>query len=53
MQESGVWILGTVSPPFGVTSTLGDHLLRTAPDQSTVKKSGTARTLGAGTAVGE
>ena len=31
---------------FGVTSTLGDHLLRTAPDHSTVPKSGTARTLG-------
>jgi Fatty acid hydroxylase len=38
---------------FGVTSTLGDHLLRTAPEQSTVKKSGTARTLGARSAVGE
>ncbi len=33
---------------FGVTSTLGDHLLRTAPDQSTVAKSPTARTLGGG-----
>jgi len=32
---------------FGVTSTLGDHLLRTAPDQSAVPKSATARTLGA------
>ena len=31
---------------FGVTSTLGDHLLRTAPDQARVSKSGTARTLG-------
>ena len=31
---------------FGVTSTVGDHLLRTAPDQSTVPKSNTARTLG-------
>ena len=31
---------------FGVTSTLGDHLLRTAPDQSDVRKSNTARTLG-------
>ncbi len=31
---------------FGVTSTVGDHLLRTAPEQSTVAKSGTARTLG-------
>jgi hypothetical protein len=31
---------------FGVTSTVGDHLLRTAPDQTTVPKSGTARTLG-------
>jgi hypothetical protein len=31
---------------FGVTSTVGDHLLRTAPDQSQVEKSGTARTLG-------
>jgi hypothetical protein len=31
---------------FGVTSTLGDHLLRTAPDQREVEKSGTARTLG-------
>jgi hypothetical protein len=30
---------------FGVTSTLGDHFLRTAPDQSTVPKSHTARTL--------
>jgi sterol desaturase/sphingolipid hydroxylase (fatty acid hydroxylase superfamily) len=38
---------------FGVTSTLGDHLLRTAPEQSTVKKSGTARTLGARTPVGD
>jgi hypothetical protein len=32
---------------FGVTSTFGDKLLRTAPDQSTVAKSRTARTLGA------
>jgi Fatty acid hydroxylase superfamily len=32
---------------FGVTSTLGDHLLGTAPDQKTVPKSSTARTLGA------
>ena len=31
---------------FGVTSTVGDRLLRTAPDQSQVEKSGTARTLG-------
>jgi hypothetical protein len=31
---------------FGVTSTLGDHLLRTAPDQAEVSKSNTARTLG-------
>lgn len=31
---------------FGVTSTLGDHLLRTAPEQSDVPKSKTARTLG-------
>lgn len=31
---------------FGVTSTLGDHMLRTAPDQATVPKSQTARTLG-------
>jgi hypothetical protein len=31
---------------FGVTSTVGDHLLRTAPDQSNVPKSSTARTLG-------
>ena len=31
---------------FGVTSTLGDNLLRTAPDQSEVPKSPTARTLG-------
>ncbi len=31
---------------FGVTSTLGDHLLGTAPEQSRVRKSGTARTLG-------
>jgi sterol desaturase/sphingolipid hydroxylase (fatty acid hydroxylase superfamily) len=32
---------------FGVTSTLGDRLLGTAPDQSQVRKSATARTLGA------
>jgi sterol desaturase/sphingolipid hydroxylase (fatty acid hydroxylase superfamily) len=32
---------------FGVTSTVGDHILGTAPDQSTVPKSKTARTLGA------
>jgi sterol desaturase/sphingolipid hydroxylase (fatty acid hydroxylase superfamily) len=31
---------------FGVTSTLGDHLLGTAPDQSEAEKSGTARSLG-------
>jgi hypothetical protein len=31
---------------FGVTSTVGDHLLRTAPDQAEVPKSNTARTLG-------
>ena len=31
---------------FGVTSTVGDHLLRTAPDQAEVRKSRTARTLG-------
>jgi hypothetical protein len=31
---------------FGVTSTFGDHLLRTAPDQADVPKSATARTLG-------
>jgi len=31
---------------FGVTSTFGDHLLRTAPDQGQVPKSETARTLG-------
>jgi len=30
---------------FGVTSTIGDHLLRTAPDQAAVRKSETARTL--------
>jgi hypothetical protein len=30
---------------FGVTSTVGDHLLRTAPDQSSVPKSTTARSL--------
>ena len=33
---------------FGVTSTVGDRLLRTAPDQAAVPKSNTARTLGAG-----
>jgi hypothetical protein len=38
---------------FGVTSTVGDHLLRTAPDQANVAKSGTARTLGATSAVGD
>ena len=31
---------------FGVTSTFGDQLLRTAPEQSGVPKSNTARTLG-------
>jgi hypothetical protein len=31
---------------FGVTSTVGDHILRTAPVQSEVPKSPTARTLG-------
>jgi MFS family permease len=31
---------------FGVTSTVGDLVLRTAPAQSSVAKSGTARTLG-------
>jgi sterol desaturase/sphingolipid hydroxylase (fatty acid hydroxylase superfamily) len=31
---------------FGVTSTVGDRLLGTAPEQATVGKSGTARTLG-------
>jgi hypothetical protein len=31
---------------FGVTSTVGDHILRTAPDQADVPKSNTARTLG-------
>jgi hypothetical protein len=31
---------------FGVTSTLGDKLLGTAPEPSSVPKSGTARTLG-------
>jgi len=31
---------------FGVTSTVADHLLGTAPDQARVAKSGTARTLG-------
>jgi hypothetical protein len=31
---------------FGVTSTVGDHLLRTTPEQSDVPKSPTARTLG-------
>jgi hypothetical protein len=31
---------------FGVTSTVADHLLRTAPDQRGVPKSQTARTLG-------
>jgi hypothetical protein len=32
---------------FGVTSTVGDHLLHTAPEQSSVPRSTTARTLGA------
>jgi hypothetical protein len=32
---------------FGVTSTVADRLLNTAPDQTAVAKSGTARTLGA------
>jgi sterol desaturase/sphingolipid hydroxylase (fatty acid hydroxylase superfamily) len=32
---------------FGVTSTVADHLLGTAPEQSRVPKSPTARTLGA------
>jgi Fatty acid hydroxylase superfamily len=31
---------------FGVTSTVGDHLLGTAPEQANVPKSRTARTLG-------
>jgi hypothetical protein len=31
---------------FGVTSTVGDQMLRTAPDQANVPKSNTARTLG-------
>ena len=31
---------------FGVTSTVGDHILRTAPEQARVPKSQTARTLG-------
>ena len=31
---------------FGVTSTVGDHLLGTSPDQKDVPKSRTARTLG-------
>jgi hypothetical protein len=31
---------------FGVTSTVADHLLRTAPDQAAVPKSPTARALG-------
>jgi sterol desaturase/sphingolipid hydroxylase (fatty acid hydroxylase superfamily) len=31
---------------FGVTSTVGDRILRTAPEQSQVPKSDTARTLG-------
>jgi hypothetical protein len=31
---------------FGVTSTVGDQLLRTAPDQKSVARSDTARTLG-------
>jgi sterol desaturase/sphingolipid hydroxylase (fatty acid hydroxylase superfamily) len=32
---------------FGVTSTIGDHLLGTAPDHADVATSGTARSLGA------
>jgi hypothetical protein len=31
---------------FGVTSTVGDHILRTTPEQTEVPKSQTARTLG-------
>jgi hypothetical protein len=31
---------------FGVTSTVGDHILHTAPDHADVPKSNTARTLG-------
>ena len=31
---------------FGVTSTVADHLLGTAPNQAEVARSGTARTLG-------
>jgi hypothetical protein len=31
---------------MGVSSNLGDRLLRTDPDQRTVPKSATARTLG-------
>jgi hypothetical protein len=31
---------------FGVTSTVGDHILGTAPDQADVQRSATARTLG-------
>jgi hypothetical protein len=31
---------------FGVTSTVGDHILRTAPEQAQIPKSQTARTLG-------
>ena len=31
---------------FGVTSTVADHLLGTAPDQATIARSRTARTLG-------
>jgi Fatty acid hydroxylase superfamily len=34
---------------FGVTSTVGDHVLGTAPDQSTIPKSNTARNLGVDT----
>ncbi len=37
---------------FGVTSTVGDHMLGTAPDQSSVPKSNTARTLGVETPSG-
>jgi hypothetical protein len=32
---------------FGVTTTVGDRMLGTAPDQSLIKRSATARTLGA------
>jgi hypothetical protein len=33
---------------FGVTSTIGDRMLRTGPDQASVPRSPTARTLGSG-----